>query len=64
MSAEKKYICRFFVPECEYNSENTPTKVFMSVPENPKRRKLWFSLAQRSDTPTKFSSSFIIIWTF
>ena len=53
MSAEKKYICRCFVPKCENNSENTSTKVFVSVPENPKRRKLQFSLVRRSDTPTK-----------
>ena len=27
--------------------------MFVSVPENPKRRKLWCSLAQRRDPPTK-----------
>ena len=40
MSAEKKYICRCFVLKSENNPENAPTKVFVSVPEIPKRRKL------------------------
>ena len=53
MSVERKYIRRFFVPKYENNSENAPTKVFMSVSESHKRRKLWFSLARRSGTPTK-----------
>ena len=53
MRAEKKYICRCFVLKCENNSENAPTKMFVNVPENPKRRKLWFSLARRRDTLTK-----------
>ena len=56
MNAEKKYICRFFVTKCENNSENASTKVFVSIPENPKRRKLWFSLdprRDRRDIPTK-----------
>ena len=53
MTAEKKHICSCSVPKCENNSENSPTKVFVSVPENLKSRKLWFSLAQRSDTSTK-----------
>ena len=53
MSAEKKYISRCFVPECENNYKNASTKAFLIVPENRKRRKLWFSLARRSDTPRK-----------
>ena len=50
MSAEKKYIRRFFVPKYENNSKNALTKVFVSVREYPKRRKLWFSLARRRYT--------------
>ena len=38
MSAEKKYIRPYFVLKCENNSENVPTKVFVSVLESPKRR--------------------------
>ena len=53
MTADKKYICRCLVPKRDNNSENYPTKLFVSVPENPERRKLWFSLARRSDIPTK-----------
>ena len=53
MSAEKKYICRCFVQKCEKNSKNAPTKLFVNVPENHKRRKTYFSLSRRKNTPTK-----------
>ncbi|CAH2100747.1 unnamed protein product [Euphydryas editha] len=35
------------VPQCTNTSINSPNKLFVSVPTNPKRRKLWLQLARR-----------------
>ncbi|KAH9642797.1 hypothetical protein HF086_012291 [Spodoptera exigua] len=35
------------VPECKNTSIKTPEKIFVSVPTNPKRRKMWLQLARR-----------------
>ncbi|XP_041970068.1 uncharacterized protein LOC121726673 isoform X2 [Aricia agestis] len=35
------------VPECKNTSLKTPEKIFVSVPTNPKRRKMWLQLARR-----------------
>lgn len=35
------------VPQCTNTSIKTPEKVFLSVPTNPKKRKLWLRLARR-----------------
>ncbi|CAH2104027.1 unnamed protein product [Euphydryas editha] len=35
------------VPQCTNTSINSPNKLFVSVPMNPKRRKLWLQLARR-----------------
>lgn len=50
---EKKLYRWCFVPLCKNTAKNSLDKVFLSVPENEKRRKLWFDLARRPDNPTK-----------
>ncbi|XP_023028833.2 uncharacterized protein [Leptinotarsa decemlineata] len=35
------------VPQCTSTSINTPQKVFVSVPTNPKRRRKWLQLSRR-----------------
>ncbi|KAH9632794.1 hypothetical protein HF086_012619 [Spodoptera exigua] len=35
------------VPECKNTSIKTTEKIFVSVPTNPKRRKMWLQLARR-----------------
>lgn len=35
------------VPQCTNTSLNNPQKLFVSVPTNPKRRKMWLRLARR-----------------
>lgn len=32
-----------FVPSCELNNEIAPTKLFLTVPKEVNRRKLWFA---------------------
>lgn len=35
------------VPQCTNTSIKNPHKLFVSVPTNPKRRKMWLQLARR-----------------
>lgn len=42
-----------FVPLCKNTAKNSPDKVFLYVPQDTKRRQLWFQLARRPDNPTK-----------
>jgi len=51
--SEKKYYRSCFVPLCPNTAKNAPDKVFVSVPEDEKRRKLWFKLAHRAYNPSK-----------
>lgn len=51
--AEKNHYRWCFVPLCKNTAKNSPDKVFLHVPQDPKRRKHWFQLARRSDSPTK-----------
>lgn len=49
MSPKRKYRwC--FVPMCLNTQIKTPHKIFVQVPQDEKRRKLWFKAA---DKPTK-----------
>jgi len=38
-----------FVPECTNTSIKTPGKIFLTVPRDIKRRKLWLRMARRDD---------------
>lgn len=35
------------VPQCTNTSIKSPNKLFVSVPKNPTRRKMWLQLARR-----------------
>ena len=38
-----------FVPGCKNTSSTTPKKIFLNVPRDLKRRRLWARLARRED---------------
>lgn len=41
-----------FVPLCESTTTKTPDKLFITVPKDPKIRKLWLQAARRADYVT------------
>ena len=43
------------VPQCTNTSKSNPDKLFVSVPKDPKRRKMWLKLARRD--PKSISST-------
>lgn len=53
---QKKYYRICFVPECKNNEKKCPEKIFVSVPKDNKKPKLWFTQARRSYQQT--SSNF------
>ena len=43
-----KYIKICFVPLCPNTSKSTPEKMFITIPVNPARRKLWLDAVGKS----------------
>ena len=46
-----------FVPGCISSSAKTPNKLFVNVPKDVKRRRLWASAAKREDGRTVTSKN-------